>query len=116
MGRLYGFQRKPALRPAVAETKLTIGLGGLDVTHEIERCVIALTGRMRLARGFAPDGRIDYGKGSIPLRLHVDAGDLQPVGERHRPGIDLCTADYHDIRTAPQRVAAGGIDRHLVRL
>src|SRR3954453_11266417 len=59
MGRLYGFQRKPALRRAVAETELTIGRGGLDVTHEIERCVIPFTGRMRLARGLAPDGCID---------------------------------------------------------
>src|SRR5689334_16644996 len=101
MGRLYGFQRKRALRPAVAELALTLRRGvSFDVAHEIEGRITALPGRMRLTRCLAPDRRIDGREDRIALRLHVDAGDLQPVGAGHRLRVKLRAPDHHDVGAA----------------
>ena len=42
----------------------------------------------------------------------MHCGDLEAVGERHRLREDLGAADHHDlVGSAPQRVAAGGVER-----
>ena len=44
----------------------------------------------------------------------MDLRDLQPVGERHRLGVNLGAADHHDVvGAAPQRIAARRLQRGL---
>src|SRR5215813_1538642 len=68
---------------------------------------IVRSGTMLRAVELAPHLSVDGRKHRITVRPVVHLGDDEPVGERHRLGVDLAAAGHHDGVGAPaQRIAA----------
>ncbi|MNM95003.1 hypothetical protein D3C81_1074280 [compost metagenome] len=52
---------------------------------------------MRLARGFQPLRAVDRREEGVAFHVGIDLGHDQPVGARHRLGIQLRAADQEDL-------------------